>query len=365
MASQVAEQTIILRAEFKLGERRTPLPPSAAAELIAAGYKVLVEKSINRAFSDAEFTAAGCQLVESGYWKASPKDTIVLGLKELPEDGSPIDHTHIYFAHCYKNQAGWEDLLGRFVKGQGKLLDLEFLVDDKGRRVAAFGRPAGLVGAALGVLLWVHQQLRPNTPFPECQPWKDEQAMIENVKAELALLGRKPRACVVGALGRCGSGSAHVLKESGLTDIGLWDLEETKRGGPFPELVTDYDVVINCIYLSGPIPPFVTNQTIDVPNRRMTVLVDVSCDTSNPNNPLPVYSRGTTLMHPVDRLRTSPPVDVIAIDHLPTLLPRESSTAFAKDLLPHIKALRERTPVWTRAEDLFQSKVSLIHKKDD
>jgi saccharopine dehydrogenase (NAD+, L-lysine-forming) len=36
--------------------------------------------------------------------RTAPKDTIVLGLKELPEDGSPIEHTHIYFAHCYKNQ---------------------------------------------------------------------------------------------------------------------------------------------------------------------------------------------------------------------------------------------------------------------
>lgn len=364
MGSQV-EQTIVLRAEFKPGERRTPLPPFAAAELIAAGYKVLVEKSPNRAFSDEEFAAAGCELVESGYWRTAPKDTIVLGLKELPEDGSPIEHTHIYFAHCYKNQAGWEELLGRFVKGRGSLLDLEFLVDDKGRRVAAFGRPAGLVGAALGVLLWVHQQLLPDVPFPECQPWKDEHEMIEKVKAELALLGKKPRVCVIGALGRCGSGAAHILSEIGLTDTGLWDLEETKRGGPFPELVTDFDVVINCIYLSGPIPPFITNQTLDLPNRRMTVIVDVSCDTSNPHNPLPVYSRGTTLMEPVLRLRSSPPADIIAIDHLPTLLPRESSTAFARDLLPHLKVLREFSPVWKRAADLFKAKTALLHKKDD
>jgi hypothetical protein len=41
MGSQV-EQTIVLRAEFKPGERRTPLPPFAAAELIAAGYKAFL-----------------------------------------------------------------------------------------------------------------------------------------------------------------------------------------------------------------------------------------------------------------------------------------------------------------------------------
>lgn len=34
--------------------------------------------------------------------------------------------------------------------GGGFLWDLEFLTDDRGRRVAAFGRSAGVVGMALG-----------------------------------------------------------------------------------------------------------------------------------------------------------------------------------------------------------------------
>jgi saccharopine dehydrogenase (NAD+, L-lysine-forming) len=36
------------------------------------------------------------------------------------------------FAHCFKGQAGWKDVLGRFDHGQGTLLDLEFLNDDRG-----------------------------------------------------------------------------------------------------------------------------------------------------------------------------------------------------------------------------------------
>jgi len=48
----------------------------------------------------------------------------------------PLKHTHVQFAHCYKQQGGWEKVLGRFARGKGTLLDLEFLTDDKGRRVA-------------------------------------------------------------------------------------------------------------------------------------------------------------------------------------------------------------------------------------
>jgi saccharopine dehydrogenase (NAD+, L-lysine-forming) len=53
------------------------------------------------------------------------------------------------------------------------------------------------------------------------------------------------------------------------------------------------------------------------------------------------------------------PLEVIAIDHLPTLLPRESSEQFVKDLLPTLMQLpeREKSNVWKQAEDLFHAKV--------
>jgi saccharopine dehydrogenase (NAD+, L-lysine-forming) len=68
-------------------------------------------------------------MVNSQTWFKAPKDSYILGLKELPlkgEFGVPekLDHMHIYFAHCFKNQGGWEDTITRFDKG---LLDLEFL----------------------------------------------------------------------------------------------------------------------------------------------------------------------------------------------------------------------------------------------
>lgn len=69
----------------------------------------------------------------------------------------PLPHTHIHFAHCYKRQAGWADVLARFAAGNGTLLDLEFLKDENGRRVAAFGFHAGFAGAAAGLLAYIAQ----------------------------------------------------------------------------------------------------------------------------------------------------------------------------------------------------------------
>jgi saccharopine dehydrogenase (NAD+, L-lysine-forming) len=60
-----------------------------------------------------------------------------LQFRPLTNSKVPLEHTHVQFAHCYKNQGGWEKVLSRFPRGGGTLLDLEFLADDRGRRVAA------------------------------------------------------------------------------------------------------------------------------------------------------------------------------------------------------------------------------------
>jgi saccharopine dehydrogenase (NAD+, L-lysine forming) len=144
-------------------------------------------------------------------------------------------------------------------------------------------------------------------------------------------------------------------------------LDETAKGGPFQEIL-DVDVFVNCIYLSSSIPPFVTEQQIKAAgaDRRLSCIVDVSCDTTNPHNPIPVYSVNTTFPEPtvdvlVDGARASPPLTVVSIDHLPTLLPREASEQFSSDLLPSLLALpqRDSTRVWTDAKKLFEEKLAL------
>jgi len=76
---------------------------------------------------------AGCTLVPSLSWKTAPLDAYIIGLKELPEnDNCPLAHTHIFFTHCYKNQAGWQYIIRRFIEGGGTILDLEYLNDERG-----------------------------------------------------------------------------------------------------------------------------------------------------------------------------------------------------------------------------------------
>ena len=82
-------------------------------------------------------------------------------------------------------------------------------------------------------------------------------------------------------------------------DILKWDLAETAKGGPFQEIL-DVDIFINCIYLSSYIRPFLTKEQITTAgqSRRLSIVVDVSCDTTNPFNPIPIYSINTTFSDP-------------------------------------------------------------------
>ena len=82
-------------------------------------------------------------------------------------------------------------------------------------------------------------------------------------------------------------------------DILKWDLAETAKGGPFQEIL-DVDIFINCIYLSSYIRPFLTKEQITAAgqSRRLSIVVDVSCDTTNPFNPIPIYNINTTFSDP-------------------------------------------------------------------
>jgi len=366
----MAPTVLHLRSETKPLEHRSALTPHTAAELIKAGYVVNVERSPERIFDDAEFEAVGCTLVPEGSWPDAPEDHIIIGLKELEEKDFPLKHVHVQFAHCYKQQAGWEKVLARFPRGGGTLLDLEFLVDERGRRVAAFGFHAGFAGAALALEAWAWQQSHPEEPFPGVESYPNEEALVADVKKALeegtAKAGRQPKVIVIGALGRCGSGAVAALRKAGVQEENIlkWDMAETAKGGPFKE-ITDCDIFVNCIYLTSKIPNFVNMESLQVPDRKLSVVCDVSADTTNPFNPVPIYSISTTFRNPTVRvqgLKQGPPVDVISIDHLPSLLPREASEQFSRDLLPSLLTLNNwrNEPVWARAYKLFQEKVATL-----
>ncbi|MEX0306261.1 MAG: saccharopine dehydrogenase [Ruegeria sp.] len=346
-----------VRAEQRPNEERVGLTPEGAAALIAAGIRVTVEESSVRAIPIDGYKEAGCEIAAENSWPEAPKNAIIFGLKELPEDGTPLPHRHIMFGHAYKGQHSGRALLERFKAGGGTLYDLEYLVEENGRRVAAFGYWAGYAGAAVTLKTWAAQQRDEECPPVGVYPSKD--ALNAELLAELnATNVDRPRAIVIGALGRVGTGAADLCEAMGVS-VTKWDMAETASGGPFPEIL-DHDLFLNCIFARPGTPVFVPRSALTA-SRNLTAVGDVACDPDSDYNPVPVYDRATTWDAPALRVATDPVMDVMAIDNLPSMLPIESSEDYAAQLLPSLLTLTDLdSGVWGRAEATYKTHIEGI-----
>ncbi|WP_380055631.1 saccharopine dehydrogenase [Falsihalocynthiibacter sp. SS001] len=337
-----------VRAEQRENEERVGLTPEGAAKLRAEGIRVTVEESSVRAIPLQGYIDAGCEIAPENSWPTAPSDAIIFGLKELPEDGTPLTHKHIMFGHAFKGQPSGRVLLDRFNAGGGTLYDLEYLVDTDGRRVAAFGYWAGFAGAAVSLKCWAAQQRN-----EICGPvgvYSGKDALVAELETELASLDR-PTAIVIGALGRVGTGSSDLCEALGVS-VTKWDMAETASGGPFPE-VLQHSIFLNCILARPGTPVFVPASATSA-KRELTVIGDIACDPDSDFSPIKIYDRTTTWEEPALRVATDPVLDVTAIDNLPSMLPVESSQDYAEQLLPSLLTLTNlNSGVWARAEATF------------
>ena len=193
--------------------------------------------------------------------------------------------------------------------------------------------------------------------FARCN--RDKAHLISELDRDLAwaVSGSrdKPSVIIVGAKGRVGSGAGDLADALGLP-VTRWDLEETAKGGPFDEILA-HELFINCVLVDRRIPPFTDLHHLSTPYRKLTVISDVSCDPGE-FNPVPVYTAPTTFASPTIRIiDATTPLDLTAIDHLPSLLPVEASDNFGRQLLPYLMQLNDGlTGVWHRANKVFQDK---------
>lgn len=341
-----------VRAETRDHEQRIGLTPEGAAALLKTGLRVTVEDSATRAIPIDGYRAAGCEIAPESSWPDAPQDAIIFGLKELPEDGTPLPHRHIMFGHAYKGQPAGRVLLDRFKAGGGTLYDLEYLTDADGRRVAAFGYWAGFAGAAVSALCWIAQ--RQGEIAGPVGVYPSSTTMLADLQSQLVALGaHRPTAIVIGALGRVGTGASDLCTALGIP-VTKWDMAETAHGGPFPEILT-HDIFLNCILATPGVPVFVPASAKTKP-RSLSVIGDIACDPDSDFSPIKVYTQVTTWEAPALRVHDAPPLDVTAIDNLPSLLPVESSEDFAAQLLPTLLDLpRIEGGVWARAKSHFDA----------
>ncbi len=335
-----------MRAEVRSTERRAPITPTDAGTLIASGAQVTVERSSQRVFDIEAYATKGCRIADTGSWVDAPADASIVGIKELPDEPAALRHTHIYFAHAYKGQDGAQELLTRFARGGGELLDVEYLTLNQ-RRVVAFGYWAGYVGASLALLQARGALSPPLAPMGRAE-------LDRSVRESSAGPGS---ALVIGARGRSGRGAVDALVGAGW-DVTKWGMVDTTDLDK--QALLRHELLVNCVVTHRPQEPFVTSDDIGAPGRRLRVIGDVTCDVTSANNVLPINTSVTTWDAPARRFGMPTPLDVIAIDNLPSLLPLEASVSFSADFTRLLVDLAGRTGPFAAAQETFRHATSAL-----
>jgi len=339
---------IVIRKEYKENEYRVALIPSDCKKIIDKNEEecchpvsIYVEKSNTRCFTDLEYINAGCVLIDNYIELAHPiKDMLIVGLKELPMTEYMYSYNHLYFSHCFKNQENSNTILQLFKLKGGNIYDLEYFTDGK-KRLVSFGFSSGLVGCYLGLLQYYYRKQYMN--ICDLNPFKYFEDLFNKILAEKNSIYNQPTIAIIGN-GRCASGCMSLLNILELP-YKIYNRSLSKTD------LNKYNIIINCIVLTEYIEPFITTESLHSFNNT-DVIVDISCDYNNINNPLPIYNNSTSFKNPIHKIGS---IDLIAIDNLPSLLPKDSSTDFSNEL---VKIINNNYILWKNNLNNFKNKIN-------
>lgn len=389
----------IRREDKSPWERRVPLTPEQVRHLRESeGLHFIVQPSHTRVFKDEEYRVAGAHVNDD----LSPCQ-VIFGIKEIPPQALEPHKTYVFFSHTIKGQAHNMPMLRRLLELKCQLIDYERITDAQGRRLIFFGYHAGLAGMidslwALGQRLAWEGISNPFIHVQQAYQYRDlgeAKAALRRVGEEIATKGLPADVVplVVGIIGygNVSRGAQEILDLLPCEEVAPFQLsdlfdsppnvmhriykvvfkerdtvESVIPGGPF-ELQDYYrypekyrsrfesylpylTVLINAIYWEPRYPRLVTKESLKWlyahRSPRLRVIGDISCDVNgaiectvrctSPDNPVFVYHPDSGEAR--DGVAGVGPV-VLAVDILPTELPRESSTAFGMALLPFVPAI--------------------------
>ena len=195
----------IIKENKSPADSRVPLSPEQCQQLAAKGFNISVQRSQVRCFPDALYEKAGVTMVDS-----VEDCDVLLGVKEVPIADLVPNKTYFFFSHTIKAQSYNQKLLKACVDKNIRLIDYEVLTDTEGKRVIAFGKFAGMVGAHNA--LWTYGERLGNNRLPRMHAIEDYAAAKDLYKA-IQFPNVK---IVLTGTGRVSGGAAQVLEDMGI-----------------------------------------------------------------------------------------------------------------------------------------------------
>ena len=368
--------------ESRIDESRTPLVPKHIERLKASqdNINVYVQPSTKRCFRDAEYAKSGAIIIED-----LSQCHLILGVKEIDTDVLIENKNYLFFSHTSKIQSDnsttaqgtpgmdKKELLKKILEKKITLIDYENIRNQNGARYLGFGRFAGIVGCYNSLRLYENFVHHKNLPraynLNDYNLLKDQ---IQNKKFS------KMKILVTGD-GRVAKGVLELLQYTNILQI-------TKE----EFLLTDFDEPVFCNlqtadYVSSDIgDQFNLEHFIQEPQKyrsvaekylqntnllisahywdplspkifeilnlhkffQLKVIGDITCDIKGS---IPTTLKSTSIENPYfyfDKKKFSEcsksieALAIMAVDNLPSELPRDSSEEFGdgilKEVLPYI-----------------------------
>jgi alanine dehydrogenase len=377
-------------------ERRTPLVPADVEELIRGHFlNISVERSVKRIFPDSEYKKAGAALVES-----LDECDLILGVKEMPENYFEKGKTYIFFSHVIKGQPYNMPMLRNLISSGSTLIDYEKISDQEGKRIIFFGKYAGLAGMIN--TLWTagqrYEKLGIDNPFSSLKQAYRYHSLDEarneiiNISKDIQINGlpesMTPLVIAVTGDGNVAQGALEILDllpaktvtpdelktgqvpDEPIVTVNIIpeDYLERKDGGPFAlqdyidhpdayrssinELLPYINIFVNGIYWDERYPRLIKKSWLKSRSEKnqlkLSVIGDITCDV---HGSVECTEQATEIENPVfvynperDTIQMGfegNGIAVMAVDILPSELPKESSQHFSSALKPFMPALAE------------------------
>ena len=359
--------------ESRNDENRTPLVPEHIKKYKESNPNInfIIQPSNNRCFSDEEYELCGAKINEN-----LNECSIIFGVKEIDPNILINNRTYLFFSHTFKinkQQKNIEkhkkDLLLSILNKKITLIDYENIRGKNGTRCLGFGRFAGIIGCynTLNLLLKVLGK----QSLASAYKINDYERLVLNLKN---LYFPKTKILVTGD-GRVAKGVIELLNLTNIKAVSKKDFLEKKFDQPiFCNLETkdyvtnnsstnfylehfidnpqDYsssalqylketDILISAHYWDPSSPKIFENEDLKV-LQNLKIVGDITCDI---NGSVPTTIRSTTIEEPnywIERYtlkeidENNDGIAVMAVDNLPSELPRDSSTEFSEGIIKEV-----------------------------
>ena len=359
--------------ESRNDENRTPLVPEHIKKYKESNPNInfIIQPSNSRCFSDEEYELCGAKINEN-----LNECSIIFGVKEIDSNILINNRTYLFFSHTFKInkqqkniEKNKKDLLLSILNKKITLIDYENIRGKNGTRCLGFGRFAGIVGCynTLNLLLKVLGK----QSLASAYKINDYERLVLNLKN---LYFPKTKILVTGD-GRVAKGVIELLNQTNIKAVSKKDFLEKKFDQPiFCNLETkdyvtnnsstnfnlehfinnpqDYsssalqylketDILISAHYWDPSSPKIFENEDLkDLQN--LKIVGDITCDI---NGSVPTTIRSTTIEEPnywIERYtlkeidENNDGIAVMAVDNLPSELPRDSSTEFSEGIINEV-----------------------------